>query len=381
MSNYIWRHDLVPQYERYQEEINEAIKRVLRSGRYILGTELLSFEKEFAEYIGCRYGIGVASGTDALVLALRAAGIQPGDEVITTTYAPTPTPAAIIMAGGRPVFVDVEEETALMNPGLIKENISPNTKFIIPVHLFGLPCDMAEITGIAQRYHLTVIEDAAQAHGSLLDGKKVGNFGDLSCFSFYPTKNLGGYGDGGIVLTNRVDLYEKLKLLRNYGKKNDPFNSQILGVNSRLDELQAAILRVKLPDLDAMNEARAVRVELYQNGLKDLPLSFLKELNGAKSNYHILTVICPEGRDALMEFLESQGVQTNVYYPQPLHSMPAYRPYVRDDQKFPVAEQLSREAIALPLYPELKLETVHFVIDKIREFYATRNNGVLPACR
>ncbi len=348
-----------------------AVRKVCRSGRYILGTELEAFEREFADYIGRAYGIGVGSGTDALFLALRAAGVGRGDEVITTTYAPTPTPAAILMAGAKPVFLDVEPGTCLMNADLVEEKITGNTKAIIPVHLFGIPCRMEKITDVAEKHGLILIEDAAQAHGSAWGLKKAGSMGDLSCFSFYPTKNLGGYGDGGIILTDDPGLREKLILYRNYGKMHDPFNSEIPGVNSRLDEIQAAILRVKLGYLDAMNRERADLVNLYRTGLRGLPLEWLQTPKGAIANHHILTIRCPGARDELAKHLESRGVQTNVYYPQPLHDMPAYRQYAQG-QIFPQAEKLSQEALALPLYPELAPATVKFIIEQIKGFFRNR---------
>ncbi len=382
MKNYIWRHDLTPQAERFEGELIEAAKRVLKSGRYILNQELEAFEREFAAYIGCSYGVGVGSGTDALYLALRAAGIGSGDEVITTTYAPTPTPAAIIMAGANPVFLDIEPGTCLMDPDLLGEAITPRTKAVIPVHLFGYPCKMDIILQVAKWHGLVVIEDAAQAHGSMIGSQKAGSLGDLSCFSFYPTKNLGGYGDGGMVLTSRSDLRDALVLLRNYGKKSDPFNSEIPGVNSRLDEIQAALLRVKLRLLDRMNEQREHLVRLYTQGLRDVPVHFLQSPEGGTPNHHILTILCPFRRDELARFLEARGIQTNVYYPQPLHAMPAYRSYVKPKQAFPQAEELTRQALALPLYPELKPSTVEFIIDRLKEFFsATKRPSCDPGLR
>ncbi len=371
--NYIWRHNLVPQHEFFYSEVDEALKKVLGSGRYILADELQNFEQDFAEYIGCDYALGVASGTDALYLALRVAGIQPGDEVITSTYAPTPTPAAILMAGGTPVFCNVEKDTCLMDASRIEELVTQKTRFIIPVHIFGLPCNMSEITELARRHELLVIEDAAQAHGSSIGDKKAGSYGALSCFSFYPTKNLGGYGDGGMILTNDSNYYETLLQLRNYGKRDDPFTSYRQGVNSRLDEVQAAVLRVKLKHLDRMNQERSRRAQIYQKGLKDSPLLFLNsqhsQLENVYTNNHIFTVLCPDQRDDLRAYLELQRIQTNIYYPTLLHQMPAYRSFVRENQSFETAEILSRQALALPLYPELDLDDVEYIIEKILDFF------------
>jgi dTDP-4-amino-4,6-dideoxygalactose transaminase len=365
----ILRHDLAPAHRRLAVELQEAFARVLRSGHFVLGEEGRAFEAEFAAYVGRRFAVGVASGTDALVLALRVAGMAPGDEVITTAYGPTPVPAAIVAAGGRPVFVDVEPTTALLDPEAIAAVLTPRSRFLLPVHLFGLPCDMARIRAAAARWKLVVIEDACQAHGSTLDGRRAGAFGDLACFSFYPTKNLGGCGDGGMVLTDRADWDEGLRLLRNYGKRDDPFESHVLGFNSRLDELQAALLRAKLPHLEADNAARAALVARYREALAALPLSFLEEPEGRRTNHHVLTVRCPARRDELAAALARRGIQTNVYYPRPLPRMAAYRPFVTPGRDFPVAESLSRQALALPLYPELSPATVDYVGALIRAFF------------
>lgn len=370
--DFVFRHDLVPEHERLAGALHEAFARVLRSGRFILGDELRLFEEEFAAYVGCRFAVGVASGTDALALALRAAGLAPGDEVITTSYAPTPTPTAIVQAGGTPVFVDVEPATALIDPDAIEAAITPRTRFVIPVHLFGLPCDMKRILEIARRRDLIVVEDAAQAHGSELEGRRIGSFGDLSCFSFYPTKNLGACGDAGMVLTDRPDWNEELRLLRNYGKRDDPFESHILGVNSRLDELQAALLRAKLPHLERANTARAERVERYREALQGLPLRFLEEPPGRRSNHHIFTVLCATDRDELAADLLQHGIQTNVYYPRPLTRMAAYRSLAVPGREFPAAEALCRQALALPLYPELEPAVVDRVCEAIRRFFVRK---------
>jgi dTDP-3-amino-3,4,6-trideoxy-alpha-D-glucose transaminase len=375
--DFVFRHDLVPEHERLSAALQEAFARVLRSGRFILGEELRSFEAELAAWVGRRYAVGVASGTDALALALRAAGLEPGDEVITASYAPTPTPAAIVLAGGRPVFADVEPETGLIDPAAVAAAVTPRTRFVIPIHLFGLPCDMARIQEIADRHGLTMVEDAAQAIGSeiAIDGgagqvRRAGALGDISCLSFYPTKNLGACGDGGMVLTDRPDWDDKLRLLRNYGKRDDPFESHVLGVNSRLDELQAALLRAKLPHLAGANAARAERVARYRQALQGLPLRFLAEPPGRRSNHHILTVLCGERRDELAAALLQDGIQTNVYYPRPLPRMAAYLPFVPAGQEFPGAEALSRQALALPLYPELALSVVDRVCQAIHGFFA-----------
>lgn len=369
MAKYIFRCDASKQYERFQRDINSAVKKVLKSGVYILGSEVRMFEKEFASYIGRAYGVAVASGTDAITLALKALGIKKGEEVITSTYAPTPIPTAILLAGGIPVFADIEKDTCLIDPGEIERKIRRGIRYIIPVHIFGSVCNMFAIEKIARRNGAFVVEDAAQAHGSSWDGKRAGSLGHISCFSFYPTKNLGGYGDGGMMLADKKSIADRLKLMRNYGKKYNPFDSEIVGCNSRLDEIQAAVLRVKLRYLEEMNKDRSRLADLYKEGLKGLPLFFLKEYDNAKTNYHIMTVLCKERRDGLIKFLEGHNVQTNIYYPTPLHKMRAFRKYVNSKEKFPVSEKISRQALALPMYPELSRNDVAFIIGKIKQYF------------
>jgi len=373
MAAYIWRCDLSKQYGRYKSAIDEAAVRVLKRGVYTLGREVALFEKEFAKYVGRAYGVGVGSGTDALMLALKVSGIRPGDEVITSTYAPTPVATAIALAGGVPVFADIEEESCCIDPEAVRKSLSRRTRFIVPVHLFGNVCDMPAIREVMKDRRITIVEDAAQAHGSMLGGKKAGALGDISCFSFYPTKNLGACGDGGMVMTDSKVAADRLRLLRNYGKKSNPFDSEILGYNSRLDELQASILRVKLRFLDQMNAERASLVGLYKEGLRGTPISFLEGYDNTKANYHILTVIVERDRDGLIRFLERRDIQTNVYYPRPLHSMNAFRQYLKKGQTLPASERMSRRALALPLYPEMKKSAVLFVIDGIQKHYSKKN--------
>jgi len=368
MAEYIWRCNLTKQYRQYKKELDWAIKSVLQSGAYILSREVRLFEEEFAKYIGRSFAVAVASGTDALILALLAAGLQENDRVITSTFAPTPVPTAIVRAGGIPVFVDIERDSLLINPDHIRKKASRNTRFIIPVHLFGSVCNMASINRIAKNKGLCVIEDAAQAHGSIFKDKKAGSLGGIGCFSFYPTKNLGAYGDGGMVLTDSRKIFHKLRLLRNYGKKDNPFDSQILGFNSRLDEVQAAVLRVKLRHLDRMNKKRRQIADLYMRELKDLPLEFPKLNKDTQSNYHIFTILCKRRRNSLLQFLTGNNVQANIYYPRPLHLMPAFSGYVKRGEKFPVSEKVSKEALALPLYPELEEREALLISRKIKGY-------------
>lgn len=369
MTKRILRCDTAKQYDLYRREIGGAIRRVLKSGVYILGKEVELFETEFARYIGRSYGVAVASGTDAITLALKAAGLKHGDEVITSTYAPTPVPTAILLAGGVPVFADIRETTCLVDPARIEEKVSRKTRFILPVHVFGYVCDMDSIGEIAKRRRVTVIEDAAQAHGSFLRGRAAGSFGSLSCFSFYPTKNLGGYGDGGMVLTDFGKIAGRLRLLRNYGKEKNPFDSEILGYNSRLDEVQAAVLRVKLKRLDDMNAARERIARLYAEALRGLPVRFFKSGADMRPNYHVMTIVCGARRGGLARFLQAKNIQTNVYYPRPLHMMKPFRKYAGPKDRFPVSEKLSKEILAIPLYPELKKADALSVIDAIRDYF------------
>jgi dTDP-4-amino-4,6-dideoxygalactose transaminase len=370
-KGFVWRCDLSAQYFLYKKEIDKAVISVLKSGVYTLGGQVQSFEREFASYVGRKFGIAVASGTDALILAMKASGIKKGDKVITTVYAPTPVPTAILQAGGIPVFADIDENTCLIDPDEVdRKSSGGRAKYLLPVHLFGSVCDMTLIMEIARGRRLSVIEDVAQAHGSRLGGRNAGTFGDMACFSYYPTKNLGAYGDGGMVLTDSSKTDGILRLLRNYGKKNNPFNSEILGYNSRLDEIQAAILRVKLIHLDQMNRRRSSLVDIYKKGLKGSPITFLKTYEGVRSNHHILAVICGEKRDELARYLARNGIQTNVYYPKPLHRMPAFRDYAGKGMRFPASERVSRKLIALPLYPELPEEKVSYITGRIRKFYS-----------
>lgn len=369
MDRYIYRCDLSKNYKYHGKEIAAAMTAVAKSGVYTLGKEVRLFEEEFARYIGRRYGIGVGSGTDALVLALKAAGLRQGDGVITTVYAPTPVPTAIVLAGGVPIFTDVEKGTCLMSADTIEDKMPCRARFIIAVHLFGSVCDMPNILRIAKKRGLTAIEDCAQAHGSALAGKRAGTFAPTACFSFYPTKNLGAYGDGGIILTDDRKTDRALRMLRNYGKEKNPFDSKILGYNSRLDELQASVLRVRLRHLDGANRARVALVNVYREGLEDLPIDFLKFYPDTLSNYHVLTVLCRKERDSLGKYLEKNGIQTNVYYPTPLSRMKAFRRYVRRGDTFPVSERICRQALALPLYPEMSKDTASYIVGKIREFF------------
>ncbi|MFH1798615.1 MAG: DegT/DnrJ/EryC1/StrS family aminotransferase [Candidatus Omnitrophota bacterium] len=352
------------QYLSRKREIDEAIARVLKSGRYILGEEVARFECEFSEFIGVEYGIGVGSGTEALHLALAVCGIGPGDEVITAAHTAVATVAAISLTGATPVFVDIEPECYTIDPQRVEEAITPKTKAIIPVHIYGHPADMDAITRIAKEYDLKVIEDCAQAHGAKYKGRRVGSVGDIACFSFYPTKNLGAIGDGGIVVTNDFGLAKKTKLLREYGWK-ERYISVTGGWNSRLDEIQAAILRVKLKYLDEDNKNRMILAENYLEHLRDLPLVLPKKRDDSEHVYHLF-VIKTNDRESLRDYLKEKGISTSVQYPVPVHKQAHY---MSVNKVLPITEKIAGKILSLPMYPEFSKEESKIFINAIKAFY------------
>ncbi|MCX8067101.1 MAG: DegT/DnrJ/EryC1/StrS family aminotransferase [Anaerolineae bacterium] len=362
--------DLTRQYVSLKEEIDAAIARVLARGRFILGEEVTAFEQEFAAACGVAHAVGVASGTDALYLALRACGIGPGDEVITVSHTAVATVAAIELAGARPVLVDVDPRRYTMDPAKVEERITPRTRALLPVHLYGCPADMAPLLEIARRYGLFLIEDCAQAHGAYYRGRPVGSWGDIAAFSFYPTKNLGAFGDGGAVVTNDSTLARRVQLLREYGWARR-YVSHIRGTNSRLDEIQAAVLRVKLRHLEAWNERRRQIAALYSEYLAEATrwgLVLPGEPENAHHVYHLYVVRHPQ-RDALQAFLRERGIGTLVHYPVPVHLQPAYADLGYREGSLPVSEALAREVLSLPMYPELTDEEVQRVAEAVREFF------------
>jgi len=354
------------EYLAYQDEINRTIQAVLNSGRYILGVEVQAFEHEFAEFVGTRFGTGVASGTDALYLALKAIGVGPGDEVLTVPHTAVATVAAIEMCGATPVLVDIDVNTYTMDPERLEAAISPSAKAVLPVHLYGHPAAMGPILEIARRNGLLVVEDCAQAHGASYGDKQVGSIGDISAFSFYPTKNLGAIGDGGFVATNDPGLAEKVKLLRQYGWR-ERYVSQVTGWNSRLDELQAAILRVKLRHLAEGNRRRRQLAERYTLGLRRLPLAIPASKSEIGHVYHQY-VIRHEKRDDLQAFLAARDIVTLVHYPVPIHLQPAYKGRLGDTRSFTISEQVAREVLSLPLYPELTEAQIGIVLEAVADF-------------
>lgn len=350
-------NDLRPQYAAIREEIDAAVRRVLERGWFILGPEVEAFEAEFAAYCGARYAVGVGSGTEALHLALWACGVGPGDEVVTVAHTAVPTINAISLTGARPVFVDVDPVTYTMDPAAAAAAITPRTRALLPVHLYGHPADMAPLQALAQRHGLWLIEDAAQAHGAEYRGTRVGRLGHLAAFSFYPTKNLGAYGDGGMVVTDDAALAERLRLLRNYGQ-TDRYHHQVEGLNSRLDELQAAVLRVKLRHLEAWTAARRERAARYAAGLPGVRTP--TEAPGARHVYHLYPVHVPQ-RAQVQERLAAAGIGTLVHYPIPAHLQPAYAHLGVPRGALPVTERLADEELSLPMYAELPLEQVDYV--------------------
>ena len=359
------------QYLSYKDEIDTAISRVLEKGWYILGEEVKAFEEEFAKYNDIRHGIGVGSGTEALHLALVTCDVGKGDEVITVSHTAVATVSAIELAGAKPVFVDIEPNFYTIDPAKLGAAITQKTKAIIPVHIYGQPADMDPIVEIAERYSLKVIEDCAQAHGAKYNGKRVGSIGDIGCFSFYPTKNLGALGDGGMVVTNNARLAEKAKLLREYGW-TERYVSHFAGWNTRLDELQAAILRVKLKYLDEDNSKRVRIAELYNKELEVCDIILPKQRKDSAHVYH-LYVIRSERRDTLLTFLKGKGIGALIHYPVPVHLQPAYRSLHGCD-KLPETEKITKEIISLPIYPELSESDIQTTIKTIRGFAGAAND-------
>jgi dTDP-4-amino-4,6-dideoxygalactose transaminase len=353
------------QYDAHRAEIDAAIARVLDAGRYILGEETRAFESEFANYLGVGHAIGVGSGTEALHLALRACGVGSGDEVITVSHTAVATVSAIELAGSAPVLIDIDPRTYTLDPHLLERAITSRVKAIIPVHLYGAPADLEPIISIARRRNLKVIEDCAQAHGAAYRGRRVGAWGDIAAFSFYPTKNLGAIGDGGLVVTNDAHLAERARLLREYGW-SERYVSSIAGWNSRLDELQAAILRVKLRTLDPDNARRRELAAIYD---EMLPPTVQKPMapDGCEHVYHLYVIRHPR-RDRLAETLRHKGIGTGVHYPVPIHLQPAYRERLSGGEALPETERAAREVLSLPMYPELADDHVRRVAEAVRAF-------------
>ena len=360
--------DLAAEYRELQAEIADAVGKVIGSGRFILGPEGEALEREVSAYLGVRSAVAVASGTDALHLALRAAGVGPGDEVITPSFTFIAAAEAVSYVGARPVFADIDPATYNLDPAACEAAIGPATRAVVAVHLFGQTADLAAIEAICKRRGLILIEDCAQAIGADFDGRRAGAWGALGCFSFYPTKNLGAYGDAGMVVTNDPGLAETVRMLRHHGSRTT-YRHEMIGYNSRLDELQAAILRVKLKHLDRWNDRRRDRAALYRRLLAGSPVGLPVEHGRGAHVYHQFTVRAPL-RDALSEALAARGVASAIYYPVPVHQQPVYAPeYGR--VSLPVSERASREVLSLPVYPQLTDDAVRSVCDALRDAAAS----------
>ena len=362
--------DLKAQYARIKPEIDTAIQRVLDHTGFILGEEVANFERAFADYVGAKGAVGVASGTAALRLALLACGIGPGDEVVTTAHTFIATAEAISQIGARPIFVDVDPQTYTIDPNRVEDELNKRNddriRAIIPVHLYGQPADMDAIMDIARRYDLWVIEDAAQAHGAEYKGQRCGSIGHLVCFSFYPGKNLGAYGDAGMVTGNDEELLAKVCSLRNHGRTSK-YEHQEVGWGERLDAVQAAILGAKLPHLEAWTEARRAHARRYTEPLADCEVVTPYEAPYVRHVYH-LYVIRTSRRDDLLAHLRARGIGAGVHYPIPLHRQPAYLQQGYGDVRLPITEQVATEVLSLPMYPELTEDQIAHVVGVVKEF-------------
>lgn len=354
--------DLKTQYHQLKAEIDKAVIDALESTQFILGPNVTNLEKETAQYLGTPHAIGCASGTDALHLAVLAAGIKPGDEVITTPFTFIATAEAICYAGATPVFVDVDPQTFNIVPELVEQAITPKTRAVIPVHLFGQPADMSAITAICERHKLILIEDCAQSFGAAINGRMTGSIGAFGCYSFFPSKNLGGYGDGGLVTCASDEGAEALKMLRNHGSKVR-YHHDVIGFNSRLDDLQAAILRVKLRSIDRFNQERRRVAHRYSAGLQDVAQVPFEDGNGVHV-YHQYTLLTDQ-RDKVMAKLSEQQIASAIYYPIPLHRQNVFADQCRG-LSLPVAESVASRCMSLPIYPEMTDQQVDQVITTVR---------------
>jgi len=363
--------DLKRQHQPIQEAVGEAFESILSSMQLFLGPNTQAFEQEYAEYLDVKEAIGVSEGTTALYLALRACGVGPGDEVITVSHTFFATVEAITMTGAIPVFVDVDPATCLMDVQAAEAAITARTRALLPVHLYGLIADMDGLMALARQYNLRVIEDACQAHGARRNGRAAGTFGDVGCFSFYYSKNLGAYGEAGGVVTNDPELAARVRLLRDHGSAVR-YHHDELGMNGRLDEMQAAVLRLKLPSLDAGNRARREHASRYNTGLCDVDVA-VPALTGEDHVFH-LYVIRTSARDELRAYLTQRGVGTGIHYPVPCHLQPACTSFGTESSRLPVTEQLVDEILSLPMFPELRDEEIDYTVNVIREFFAHRSS-------
>jgi len=363
--------DLKAQYHSIREEIRPAIDRVLDSCQYALGSEVAAFEKEFAAYCQTEYAIGVNSGTSALHLALLAAGVGPGDEVITVSHTFVATVAAIHYTGATPVLIDIDPASYTMDAAQIEAAISPRTKVILPVHLYGQPADMDAILDIATRHNLMVIEDAAQAHGAEYKGRRCGSMGAMGCFSFYPGKNLGAYGEGGAVVTNNPEYNRIIRMLRDWGAEKK-YHHVLKGYNYRMEGIQGAVLRVKLRHLQAWNDGRRLNAERYRTWLHDSGVGIPAEMPYARHVYHVYAIRTTR-REALQQYLQVRQIHTGIHYPIPVHLLEAYRDLGYRKGMLPHTEQAADEVLSLPMCAELSAEQIEEVAAAVRAFHAQQN--------
>lgn len=357
--------DLLAQYGEIGDEIEDSVLRVLRSGQYVAGPDVDALESEFAEYCSAAYGVSVNSGTAALHVALLALGVGPGDEVITPSHTFVATGEAIALAGATPVFVDIDPATYTIDPELIEPAITPRTKAIIPVHLYGQPAEMDSIIEMARSRGLPVIEDACQAHGADYKGRRAGSMGDIACFSFYPSKNMGSAGSGGIAVTGSRELAERMSMIRDHGQSRR-YHHDLLGLNYRLSVIQAAVLRVKLPYLDGWNEARRAHAAAYNRLLADTGLTLPYERPDVRHVYHLYVVRCRD-RDGLAQRLAQRGISTGIHYPVPIHMQPAYSRFGGGPESLPHTEEAASSILSLPIYAELTGEQLERVAAAVRE--------------
>jgi dTDP-3-amino-3,4,6-trideoxy-alpha-D-glucose transaminase len=368
--------DSLRQYQALKDELDAATVRVLQSGWYILGPEVEAFEAEFARFCGAAHCVSVGSGTEALHLALRALGLRPGDEVLTVANAGVPGVVAIRQAGLIPRFADVDDRSHTLSPDSLAALITPRTRAIMPVHLYGRPAPMAEIMAIAEQHDLPVVEDCAQSHGAAIDVRMTGTIGRMGCFSFYPTKNLGALGDGGAIVTDDAALADTLRKLRVYGWERKYYSTIAGGINSRLDELQAALLRAKLPHLTRWNELRRERAAWYRELLADLPGLILPE-DAEGHVYHLFVVQVAGGRrDVLKQALAQRGIGTDVHYPLPAHLQPAFDDLGYEPGELPVSERLAESVLSLPCFPELTRAEIEAVAAAIIDVHASHGSGI-----
>jgi dTDP-4-amino-4,6-dideoxygalactose transaminase len=359
--------DLKAQYQSIKPEIDSAIQDVISNTAFILGKAVADFEEQFAKYCGVKYSLGINSGTSALIMALQAVGIGKGDEVVTTPNTFIATAEAISCAGATPVFVDMEEKSYNMDPGKLEKAITKKTKAVVPVHLYGQPADMDPILDIAKKKGVVVIEDACQAHGAEYKGKRTGSLGKMGCFSFYPGKNLGAYGEGGGVTTDDEEMVRKIKALRDHGSPKK-FYHEFIGNNCRLEGIQGAVLAVKLKHLDKWNDGRRKNAELYKKHLRGTEVKLPQEMPYAKHVYHVFCVQVKD-REKLIEFLSKKEIFTNIHYPIPIHLQKAYSFLGYKKGDFPVVESSMDEILSLPMFAELTEEQIKYTADCIREFY------------